>query len=232
MSVPPLLCLLYADRSLSPARLPTLQDPTLNNTVMNITFSDPRASSCGQSSADQNESATIIIYSVDASGKECLDLDEVFTHPNVTYAFPETSSPNQTFFNGMRYSVTTTSDWSPESFNYSQIFYTQRRYDLNQPQDNPSRYGLLTLRAYANKGCPGNALNVSDGLWYSWDCQNEAGRCDTVPFGVKSIQISGNSHVNQTRCHNAVKYNAGSAVATNWAMSFTLSMGVVVLLFL
>lgn len=162
---------------------------TLDNTVMNLTFSDPRAADCGRSSTGSNESATIHIRGT-ANDITCLDLDYIFTHPNETAAIQTNPTLSSSWTNYLRYSLDSdTAGWSPDTFNYSQVFYTQRRA-RNQEQDD-SLFGNVAFRAFAEPGCPYNAYNSSDGNWYTWDCASESGVCSTLPFSVRSILIGG-----------------------------------------
>jgi hypothetical protein len=141
-----------------------------------------------------------------------MDLDYVFTNPNVTFAPPSNTTPYRDEFDGVRYTIGDSTGWAPDAFNYSQVFYTQRRSNVNGEEDS-SLVGNIMLRAYNETGCPGSATNVSAGEWYSWNCANEDGSCNVLPFSVRSILIGfpdGKYSVGEKGCVAAVEFNAGS----------------------
>ncbi|GIZ44834.1 hypothetical protein CKM354_000802000 [Cercospora kikuchii] len=227
----------------NPDELPPLPSPVLNNTMMNITFSDPRAADCGRSPDMASEAATIIVRIGGYDEPVCMDLDDVFQNPNITYALPSDPPPSAMQFDGVRYSLLNSSgseapSWSPDTFNYSQIFYTQRRADPNQQDTDSERLGNLWLRVFSEPGCPGNGTNESAGNWYSWNCENEAGLCSTLPFSAKSILVSslefGQHPGDRGSCVNAVMFNKGvngaAGVSSRMGLTVMVSAAVAVLL--
>lgn len=186
---------------------------------MNLTFSDPGAGDCGKVSTQTNQSATILVRR-GASQDVCLDLEYVFHHPDETFALGDQITMPQTELAGIRYTLGkpdgSNVGWSPSTFNYSQLFYTQKRADLNG-EDDSSKTGSLMLRAFEDNGCPGKGNNISAGNWYSWNCANEAGLCNTLPFSVRSILLSGLEHDQQPGdqgCISAVKFNAAPSIVS------------------
>ncbi|SMR45040.1 unnamed protein product [Zymoseptoria tritici ST99CH_3D1] len=221
---------LRAQLPFTPGPLPP---PDITNTVMNITFSDPSNRECGRSSASPNDSNTIIVR--DAGAKPvCLELDYVFTHPNTTYSHPTDGIAPSREFDLMRYTISNSAGWSPDRFNYSQIFYTQRWADPNRPDDT-SRVANIMFRAFNESRCPGYGKDVGAAGWYSWNCASENGSCNVLPFGVKSIMIGhpdGKYSPGDKGCIAAVKLNAGHTTSAASCSMLAAVLGVAALLVL